>query len=173
MNYYQLSTNLANKKWSGYENPSPYLWDNNEELNELYLDEINNNWEFETLEYRNLKEGKVPPIHSLGCTFILFDADIPNVNSISSSGVQLFPVINKSSLLEYLVNQVDCVDWERSEVDKWPEGHTLKKWHNKRGRFFIKPVLSKNKIPEDLEAFRLQEGGSAFNIMISEDLKKK
>lgn len=178
MNYYQLYPIDVDKKWGGYENPDPYLWGDGEELNELFLCDLKKRWDFKTLEYVNLAEGKKPPIHSIGCTFIIFDADIPNVKSIGSSGVQLFPIINSNSLSNkyYVMNvykEVDCVDWERSEVDKWPDGQKLEEWHNKRGRFFLNPVLMKDKIPTNLEAFRLQEWGSAFNIIISEKLKEK
>ena len=41
------------------------------------------------------------------------------------------------------------------------------------GDFFIEPVVYKDKIPENLDAFRLYEWGGAFNIIISEAFKDK
>jgi hypothetical protein len=177
MNYYKLDPNPASKKWKGYENPSSYLWNDDEEIKVNLLAELNKKIKIKTLEYRNLTEGKIPPICSIGSAFIIFDANIPNIQSISLSGVQLVPVTNKNSLQKYyllhLYKQVDCVDWEKSEIDKWTNTVTIQKWHNKRGRFFINPVLIKEKIPNDLDAFKLKEWGSAFNIIISERLKEK
>ena len=177
MNYYKLDPNPASKKWKGYENPNSYLWDNGKELSLNFLCGLNKKWDFETLEYRNLTDGKIPPVHFIGATFIVFNANIPNVKSITLQGVQLVPIVNNNSFHKYylmnLYKQVDCVDWERSEVDKWANEQEIKEWHNKRGRFFINSVLIKSKIPEDLDAFKLQEWGSAFNIVISERLKEK
>lgn len=177
MNYYKLDPNPVSKKWKGYENPSSYLWNDNEEIKVNPLAELNKKIKFKTLEYKNLTEGKIPPICNIGAAFIAFNADIPDIKSIELAGTQLVPIINKNSLQKYyllhLYKQVDCVDWEKSEVDKWTDSSEIQEWHNKRGRFFINPVLIKEKIPNDLDAFKLQEWGSAFNIVISERLKEK
>ena len=138
---------------------------------------MNSKWDFERLEYKNLREGKIPPVHSLGSCFIMFDSSIPNIISIESHELQLFPIFNDTSSHKYYImnayEQVDCVDWEKSDVDKWREDEVLREWHNKRGRWFFAPVLIKNKIPNNLDTFRLLEWGSAFNIVISERLKEK
>jgi hypothetical protein len=153
------------------------LWDNNKELTQTVLHKIEEKWDFESLEYRNLCEGKITPVHSIGSKFVVFDSNIQNIESIELSGVQLIPIVNKSTLHKYyLMNAyewVDCVDWEKSEVDKWNADSVLQSYHNPRGRFFINPVLSREKITGDLEAFRLKEWSDAYNIVVSEQLKEK
>ena len=177
MNYYQLLPNEKSSKWKGYQNPSGYVWNGDERLSERYLYKLNSKWGFERLEYKNLIEGQIPPIHSLGSCFIMFDAGIPNIISIESHEVQLFPIFNNVSSHKYYImnsyGQVDCVDWEKSDVSKWKDDEKLEEWHNKRGRWFFTPILIRNKIPNNLDAFRLREWGSAFNIFISERLKEK
>ena len=176
MNYYQLEPNPGSKKWKGYENPDFYLWNDCEELTLSYLYKLNKKWSFEFLEYRTIKEGRMPPVHSIGAKFVIFNADIQKIKSIELPCLQLVPIMNKSSLRKYyLLNvykQVDCVDWEKSEIVRWPDGEKIEEWQNKRGRVFINPVLIKDKIPIDLDAFKLQEWGGAFNIIISERLKE-
>ena len=80
---------------------------------------------------------------------------------------------NNKYLLLNNDKSIDCVDWDLSEIERWPEGTKIADWQNKRGRFFIKPVLRGNKIPPKTQVFRLQEWGGAFNIVISEDYKEK
>ena len=177
MNYYQLMPNEKSSKWKGYHNPGGYVWNGAEKLSERNLYKLNSKWSFERLEYKNLAEGKIPPVHSLGSCFIMFDSGIPNIISIESQELQLFPIFNSIGSHKYYImnvyEQVDCVDWEKSNVAKWKDDEVLKEWHNKRGRWFFAPVLTGNKIPDNLDAFRLREWGSAFNIVISERLKEK
>ena len=177
MSYYQLRPNPASNKWRGYENPDIYLWDKGEELTLTSLYKRNSRWSFESLEYRTIKEGKMPSIHSIGADFVVFNSNIPDIITLEIPGLQLVPIVNKSSLRKYyLLNVytiVDCVSWEKSEVDKWQDEAEIMEWHNKRGRFFINPVLIEKNIPTDLDAFRLFEWGSAFNIIISERMKER
>lgn len=94
-----------------------------------------------------------------------------------SFGVPMFAGESKKANNRYLLlnnyKSIDCVDWDLSEVDCWPENTKVADWQNKRGRFFIKPVLRGNKIPPKTQVFRLKEWGGAFNIVISEDYKEK
>jgi len=178
MNYYKLNPNPESKKWKGYEVPSIDLWHNGDELSEYTLYKLCKQLDFAELEYRTLVDGDIPPISHIGSCFIMFSSNIADVESIGLlPGLQLIPVVNKSNLHKYFLlnnyKQIDCVDWEKSEVDKWPTEHKIEEWQNKRGRFFITPVLIKNKIPNDVDVFRLQEWSSAFNIIISEKLKEK
>jgi len=177
MEYYQLMPNPTNKKWKGYEVVANDLWSNNDELSAVALRQMYQKWDFDDLEYRNLIDGKIPSINHVGSNLLMFSSEIPHIESINMQGLQLVPVINKTTFRKYyLVNvymQVDCVDWEKSEVDRWLDGHNFADWHNRRGRFFINPVLNRVSIPSNLDIFRLQEWGGAFNIIISERMKER
>lgn len=123
-----------------------------------------------------LREGNIPPINSIGADFILFDASIPNVLSLNEEDNMVVVESKKANNRYLLLNNyktIDCVDWDLSEVDRWPENTKVADWQNKRGRFFIKPVLRGNKIPPKTQVFRLKEWDGAFNIVISEDYKEK
>jgi hypothetical protein len=178
--YYKLGIESSSKKWEEYENISPYLEINDIELSAKKL--LKNPDYFRTeknLKYENLKDGKIPPVSSLGSSFILFSGLIENISTLDNEkkGSNLIPIKNRKSENEYLilnvVNSVDCVDWDLSDIDRWPLNSEIDEWNNKRGRFFIKPVLIKSKIPSNLEIFSLSEWGGAFNIVISQDYKNK
>ncbi len=181
MYYYKLGIEPSSKKWEGYENPSSSLWLNNEEISSIklfknpYLIKENKNF-----EYRNLKDGKIPPINSIGSKFIVFNSLIADIHSLidDDNGASLITIKNQKVGNEYLLlnpnyNSIDCVDWELSEIDHWPQGAKVEEWQNKRGRFFINPVLIENKIPLKLKAFKLDEWDDAFNIIISEEFKNQ
>lgn len=179
--YYKLGIEPSSKKWEGYENLSALsLWIDNMEMscgklfkNPSLLKEAEN------IEYTTLREGNIPDVNSIGADFIVFNSLITDVHLLSDedSGANLITVKNRETNNKYfLLNNyisIDCVDWELSEIDRWPEDKKIASWQNKRGRFFIRPVLIKNKIPPKLKVFRLEEWGSAFNIVISEDYKNQ
>lgn len=178
--YYTLSLEPTSKKWEGYENISSYLNINNMELSAKKL--LKNPDYFRTesnLKYENLKDGKTPPVSSLGSSFILFSALIENIYTLDNEkkGANLISIKNRKSENEYLIlnvlNSVDCVNWDLSEIDRWPPNSEIDEWNNKRGRFFIKPVLIKSKIPNELDIFSLSEWGGAFNIVITERYKEE
>lgn len=178
--YYKLGIESSSKKWEEYENISPYLEINDIELSAKKLLKNPDYFRVEkNLKYEKLKDGKIPPVSSLGSSFILFSALIKNISTLDNEkkGANLISIKNRKSENEYLilnvVNSVDCVDWDLSEIDRWPQNSEIDEWNNKRGRFFIKPVLIKSKIPSNLEIFSLSEWGGAFNIVISQDYKDK
>ena len=118
------------------------------------------------IEYMTLREGNIPPINSIGADFILFDASIPNVLSLNEEDNMVVIESKKANNRYLLLNNYKT-------IDRWPENTKVADWQNKRGRFFIKPVLRGNKIPPKTQVFRLKEWDGAFNIVISEDYKEK
>ena len=44
---------------------------------------------------------------------------------------------NNRYLLLNNYKSIDCVDWDLSEVDRWPENTKVADWQNKRGRFLL------------------------------------
>ena len=175
--FYMLGINSSSKKWAKYENISSSLWIDNIEITSTKLfkeaDLLRNG---KHLEYTTLRDGKIPPINSIGADFIVFDASIPDVLSLNEKDNMVVIESKKANNRYLLLNNyksIDCVDWDLSEVDRWPENTKVADWQNKRGRFFIKPVLRGNKIPPKMQVFRLKEWGGAFNIVISEDYKEK
>lgn len=175
--FYKLGINSSSKKWAKYENISSSLWIDNIEITSTKLfkeaDLLRNG---KHLEYTTLRDGKIPPINSIGADFIVFDASIPDVLSLNEKDNMVVIESKKANNRYLLLNNyksIDCVDWDLSEVDRWPENTKVADWQNKRGRFFIKPVLRGNKIPPKMQVFRLKEWGGAFNIVISEDYKEK
>jgi len=177
MNYYKMGINPESKKWKGYMNPSSFLL--NEKGCELSSVQLSlTQEEFKGSLYFNiLEEGKIPPIISIGSRLIAFNNDIFCAKGINFFGVQLIPIVNVRHNLKYLLmhvfNDVDCVDWECSKIDYWPVGYIPESWESKRGRFFIEPVLYENRIPKNLDVFRLYEWGGAFNVVISERFKER
>lgn len=179
--YYKLEINPSSKKWEQYENPSYTLFVDSEEISELKLFKNPDLFkELKNLEYINLREGKIPPINSIGSKFIVFSGLITNILSLrdEENGVDLITIKNQNSGNEYLLlnpnyKNIDCVNWDLSEIDRWSQGTKIEEWQNKRGRFFINPVLIKSKIPSNLKAFKLDEWGGAFNIVVSEEFKNQ
>lgn len=175
--FYKLGINLSSKKWAKYENISSSLWIDNIEITSTKLftepDLLRNG---KHIEYTTLRDGKIPPINSIGADFIVFDASITDVLSLNEEDNMVVIESKKANNRYLLLNNyksIDCVDWDLSEIDRWPEGTKIADWQNKRGRFFIKPVLRGNKIPPKTQVFRLKEWDGAFNIVISEDYKEK
>lgn len=177
MSFYKLGIAPESKKWKGFMNPSSFLLDENgNELSDVKLSAIQNEFDGE-LYFNILKEGKIPPVISIGSRFLAFNESVFCPNDLDFSGIQLIPLINRDNNLKYMLmhvfNYIDCVDWECSKIDRWPPDYIPDVWESKHGRFFIEPVIYKNKIPENLDAFRLYEWGGAFNIVISETFKEK
>ena len=175
--FYKLGINPSSKKWAKYENISSSLWVDNIEITSTKLfketDLLRNG---KHIEYTTLRDGKIPPINSIGADFIVFDALISDILSLNEENNMVVIESKKANNKYLLLNNdksIDCVDWDLSEIERWPEGTKIADWQNKRGRFFIKPVLKENKIPPKTQVFRLQEWGGAFNIVISEDYKEK
>jgi len=67
--------------------------------------------------------------------------------------------------------EVDCIDWQLSTVDPWPAEHVCESWQSEHGRFFIKPIARKDKIPSGADVFFLGGWKDAFNIVVSERFK--
>ena len=175
--FYKLGIAPSSKKWAKYENISSSLWIDNIEITSTKLfketDLLRNG---KHIEYTTLRDGKIPPINSIGADFIVFDALISDILSLNEENNMVVIESKKANNKYLLLNNdksIDCVDWDLSEIERWPEGTKIADWQNKRGRFFIKPVLRGNKIPPKTHVFRLQEWGGAFNIVISEDYKEK
>ena len=175
--FYKLGIAPSSKKWAKYENISSSLWIDNIEITSTKLfketDLLRNG---KHIEYTTLRDGKIPPINSIGADFIVFDALISDILSLNEEDNMVVIESKKANNKYLLLNNdksIDCVDWDLSEIERWPEGTKIADWQNKHGRFFIKPVLKENKIPPKTQVFRLQEWGGAFNIIISEDYKEK
>ena len=175
--FYKIGIAPSSKKWAKYENISSSLWIDNIEITSTKLfketDLLRNG---KHIEYTTPRDGKIPPINSIGADFIVFDALISDILSLNEEDNMVVIESKKANNKYLLLNNdksIDCVDWDLSEIERWPEGTKIADWQNKRGRFFIKPVLRGNKIPPKTQVFRLQEWGGAFNIVISEDYKEK
>jgi hypothetical protein len=175
--FYKLGIAPSSKKWAKYENISSSLWIDNIEITSTKLfkeaDLLRNG---KHIEYTTLRDGKIPPINSIGADFIVFDALISDILSLNEEDNMVVIESKKANNKYLLLNNdksIDCVDWDLSEIERWPEGTKIADWQNKHGRFFIKPVLKENKIPPKTQVFRLKEWGGAFNIVISEDYKEK
>lgn len=175
--FYKLGIAPSSKKWAKYENISSSLWIDNIEITSTKLfkeaDLLRNG---KHIEYTTLRDGKIPPINSIGADFIVFDALISDILSLNEEDNMVVIESKKANNKYLLLNNdksIDCVDWDLSEIERWPEGTKIADWQNKHGRFFIKPVLRGNKIPPKTQVFRLKEWDGAFNIVISEDYKEK
>lgn len=176
MKYFKLSSNASSKKWMGYLNPQTKLFSKTGAISAIALS--NQQGEIhQTLFYKVLTEGKTPPVNTLGSRAIMFDSNIPNIKSLIVPGVQLVSIKNEETQHQYLMmhlyKHVDCVNWDLSEYEPWPKNYEPSEWEYKKGRFFLNPVIDDKKIPKTLCAFRLSEWGDAFNIVVSEELKRK
>lgn len=177
MKYYRVNINSSNKKWKGSINIDPTLFDETKKELDL-IDFLEKTGEVTgVFSYEILRDGLITPITSLGSGFIAFDSNIPKLENLKSSDIQYIPICNNQKnqiyLLMHILNHIDCVDWDRSEIERWPLDYTPEIWESKRGRFFINPVLIREKIPKDIDAFRLREWDGAFNIVISSKYMKK
>ena len=88
--FYKLGINLSSKKWAKYENISSSLWIDNIEITSTKLftepDLLRNG---KHIEYTTLRDGKIPPINSIGADFIVFDASITDVLSLTKKIIWL------------------------------------------------------------------------------------
>ncbi|WP_372931359.1 hypothetical protein [Shewanella putrefaciens] len=87
MNYYKLGINSESKKWMGYMNPSSFFIDGEgNELSDVKLSAIQSG--FKGILYFNaLKEGKSPPVVSVGSRLLAFNEDVFFADYINVSGV--------------------------------------------------------------------------------------
>lgn len=174
MRYFKLNPNVTSKKWKGIVNLGELLH-KNKELNEVELAQKTEEIMLSPLHYEVLVAGIISPVNTIGSDFFVFDERIPELETLNTSGVQYLSLLNKKLkhryMLMHVFNFVDCVDWTLSDYEVWPEGKQVEEWQNPRGRFFFKPVLIQDKIPKELDVFRLQGWGGAFNIIISEKFK--
>lgn len=150
MNYFKLSPNVSSKKWKGFLNPQTKLFTETGTLSSIAIsnqeEEIH-----QPLFYKILADGNIPPVNTLGARVIMFDSNIPNIESLIAPGVQLVPVINKETQHQYLMmhlyRHVDCVDWTLSEYEPWPLNYEPSEWEYKKWRFFFKSVIDDKKNP--------------------------
>jgi hypothetical protein len=82
--FYKLGIAPSSKKWAKYENISSSLWIDNIEITSTKLfketDLLRNG---KHIEYTTLRDGKIPPINSIGADFIVFDALISDILSLN------------------------------------------------------------------------------------------
>lgn len=176
MKYFKMNPNVSSEKWVGYLNPQTKLFNGNEIVSAILLSESSDKITG-ILFYKSLINGVVPPINTIGSQFITFDSNIKGIGSLDGAGTQLVPIknieIQHTYFLMHAYNHIDCIDWNLSKYDLWPENYSPEEWENKRARLFITPVIFAKKIPKELDSFRLKEWGDAFNIVITERLKNK
>lgn len=176
MRYFKLNPNVSSRKWKGYLNPKTKLSSESGALSAIAISNMEEEIH-QDLFYKVLDRGEVSPVNTLGSRVIMFDSNIPSIDSLKVSGVQLVPIVNEETqhtyLLMHLYKHIDCVNWGLSEYEPWPVNYEPAEWEYKKGRFFISPVIDDKRIPKELCAFRLREWGDAFNIVVSEELKNK
>jgi hypothetical protein len=110
-------------------------------------------------------------------SIIVCREDWENIH-LDISGLTTIPVIiearEKLNYYALWFNEIsDCVDWERSEIIPWPRGATLNTWNNPKGEWFIRPVLDAEKIPSNLDVFRLKDWSGPFNFIVNEKVAEK
>ena len=78
--YYKLGINPSSRKWAKYENISSSLWiDSIERTSTKLFNNPDLLREGKHIEYLVIRDGKKPPINSLGADFIMFDTSIEDV----------------------------------------------------------------------------------------------
>ncbi|WP_423164176.1 hypothetical protein [Stenotrophomonas maltophilia] len=175
MNYYLLGINENSRKWKGCLNIDPFLL--NECHEEIHPVDLVERWGCirGQLFYRILADGAASPVTSIGSQFLAFAADIVSVENLQCPDVQFLPLTSldgrKTYLMMRVLVEVDCIDWQLSTVDPWPAEHVCESWQSEHGRFFIKPIARKDKIPSGADVFFLGGWKDAFNIVVSERFK--
>ncbi|QIA03427.1 hypothetical protein [Pseudomonas fluorescens] len=176
MKYFKINPNVSSKKWAGYLNPHTKLFEGTKPISSISLSDSDQKIT-KALSYKPLTDGPIPPINTIGSQFIAFDSNIKGITSIDGDGTQLVSINNSTIqhtyLLMHVYNHIDCVNWNLSEFDPWPENYAPEEWESKRARFFITPVIYLDKIPKELNSFRLKDWSDAFNIVVTEKLKNK
>jgi hypothetical protein len=93
------------------------------------------------------------------------------------SGLTLIPVVDESSGDNYYAlcfdQMIDCVNWIKSDYERWPNGVPPSPWSHPLGSFFIRATLELDKIPKDLDVFTLKDWGGAFNFVVNETAWEK
>jgi hypothetical protein len=122
-------------------------------------------------------KGALPEFDCVGSQVIVILANALENHDFNYPELTMIPVTEKKSRAIYhalwFSEYVDCVDWGHSEYSPWDKGDILQPWHNPRGRWFWRAALDEQKIPSNLNLFKLKDWGGAFNLVVSEEVKKK
>lgn len=174
MNYYKLGLNQSNKFWKRY-----VIFGHDIYSDELLSSEV----EFEESEpgkdyfVERLKNGILPEFSFIGTDAVIAKECLFLNLEVSKEYISKIAIIEKESRQRYfaikILKSIDCADLNKSDYEPWPEGAKLMPWHNPIGRFFHKPVLIAEKIPAGAAAFKIENWGGAYNIVVSEQFKKE
>lgn len=176
MKYFQFNLNDENSTQKKYMQFSiDFYMENGNSIgvDELYIRHVRG---CGTAYIHSITEGISPEFSCTDTKAIIVRGDIFESQNLNFSGLTTIPVIVKQSGIVYQVlwfNEfVDCVDWEHSKYEPWPEGSVLKPWHNPRGRWFWKAALNSKKVSASLDVFRLKDWSGSFNFVVNEVVKE-
>ena len=126
---------------------------------------------------RNPNKGISPNFTSVGTGCIVVIKKLIEGSDFHFSGLTLIPVIDKSAEEIYYAlcfdREIDCVNLEKSDYERWPDGVPPTPWSHPVGSFFIKPVLRLEKIPKGLDVFTLENWGAPFNFVVNEKVRDR
>jgi hypothetical protein len=178
MKYYKFQLNNDNKVSKKYRHPNGFFYLENG--TDIWFDEVYKRYQEGEraffIRYADNK-GAVPELDSVGSQEIIILASVLENCDFNYPELTMIPVTEKESGAIYhalwFKEYADCVNWEHSEYDPWDKGDILQPWHNPRGRWFWRAALDEQRIPPNLNMFKLQDWGGAFNLVINENVKQK
>jgi hypothetical protein len=177
MRYFQFSLNTDNKVHKEFMQFGIDFYTKNKEIIEikdLYTRHVN----CDDMHYIiPLAKGILPEFSLTDTKAIIVRGDVLEKHDVNFSGLDKIPVLLEGMDITYYVlwfNEfIDCVDWNHSKYEPWPEGSVLKPWHNPRGRWFWRAALDSRKLPPDLDVFRLKDWSGPFNFIVNEEVRDR
>ncbi|EBS7636328.1 hypothetical protein CDR68_21710 [Salmonella enterica] len=175
MKYYRLSVDDSEDLWEKYK---AFGIDFVVDGERLYCNRLCANANLKEMPIiKTLVSGTNPDFSMVGTDGIIVRKKVIDEHGLMATGISLISVMDEETeeiyYLIFFTESIECVNLELSAYEKWADNEELSSWSNPIGRFFFKPVLYANKIPEYLDAFTLKNWGGAFNFIVNENVKKQ
>ncbi len=121
-----------------------------------------------------LRAGLPAPLQFAFTTRIPVFTDI--VETVEFEGVSWVDVVESDSGRVFRAFRpdmaFDAVNYEKSDLEEWPDGSAIEPWHDPRGRLFFKPHIDWDRVAPDVDSFRLLDWKGSSNVVVSDDFRR-
>ncbi|WP_144290515.1 hypothetical protein [Chitinilyticum litopenaei] len=168
MDYFQIRIQPDSSTWKKY---AAFDNDITNQGNAIDPNDAKTSLEY---EIEIITNGELPEASSIGANFIILQKKLTPESILKSESIERITIIERTSKTPYIglkaKTAIPCAKLELCEYEKWPTPHQLQPWDNPIGRIFIKPVIIKDKIPDNIDFFTIENWGGPFNIIASESI---
>ena len=177
MRYFLLYADDSDIKWRGKELLRDMLFTSDGADVRARLSYDEGAWNGGQLYCEFLRTGTFSALqHLYTLRLLIAPKDLIEECMVTFNGqIEYVDILEKYTKREFLlihpILAISSVNFDRSEIERWPANFTLQEWHNPHGRMFIKPVINDKLIPKHLQVFRLKDWPGVSNIVVSESAK--